>query len=246
MNNVSWYKDWFNSPYYHLLYNKRNENEATFFIDNLYAFLKLNPGSYVWDIACGKGRHALAFCNKGCHATGTDLSENSIEEALLHKNNNLEFFIHDMRRPFRINYFDCAVNLFTSIGYFKNNKDNFAVFKNVFHALKPGGIFVVDFLNSNWIKSHIQPCGNDYCEERNEVTFKINKVIENETIHKKITFSDKGHNFEFEETVSLLTINDFKAFAEAAHLKLENTFGDYNLNPFNETSSERLILIFRK
>jgi len=30
-----WFKDWFNSPYYHLLYFNRDEQEAAAFIDRL-------------------------------------------------------------------------------------------------------------------------------------------------------------------------------------------------------------------
>lgn len=246
MNKVSWYKDWFNSPYYHLLYNNRNESEANFFIEKLCTCLELKDGAGVWDIACGKGRHALAFSLHGCKVIGTDLSENSIQEALTHKSENLDFFVHDMRRTFRLNYFNCAVNIFTSLGYFKNHRDNYTVFKVVHKALKPGGYFVVDFLNSEWIRKKIDPCGSKYCEQRDSVTFDITKTLDEKSIHKKISFNDKGKHFEFEETVSLLTKENFEDFAGSAGFKLENTFGDYALNPFDINTSERLILIFKK
>jgi hypothetical protein len=35
MKDRSWFKDWFNSPYYHQLYFKRDEDEAAHFIDQL-------------------------------------------------------------------------------------------------------------------------------------------------------------------------------------------------------------------
>src|SRR3954468_19744054 len=106
MNNAEWYVDWFNSPFYHLLYNNRNFTEANFFIDNLCTQLNLQPHAKLWDIACGKGRHAIALNKKGFDVTGTDLSVNSIAEASQSSNECLEFFVHDMRLPFRENYFD--------------------------------------------------------------------------------------------------------------------------------------------
>lgn len=32
MENAEWYVDWFNSPYYHLLYTNRNYTEANFLL----------------------------------------------------------------------------------------------------------------------------------------------------------------------------------------------------------------------
>ena len=42
---MPWFKDWFNSPYYHQLYFNRDEKEAAAFIDKLINYLKPAPGS---------------------------------------------------------------------------------------------------------------------------------------------------------------------------------------------------------
>lgn len=243
MNTAEWFKDWFNSPYYHLLYNNRNENEAIFFINNLCAHLDLKPEANVWDLACGKGRHSICLNKRGFKVVGTDLSQNSINEASKNSNPNLDFFVHDMRDPFRINYFDAVFNLFTSIGYFENFNDNFSVFKNVAKALKPNGVFVVDFLNSESIANFIN---SKYQEQRETITFKIEKKIENNSIIKHIEFTDGNKDFYFEESVSLLKKEDFENFARSAGLKIENIFGNYKLDAFDPKNSERLILIFKK
>lgn len=243
MNNAEWYVDWFNSPYYHLLYNNRDADEANFFIDNLCRQLQLQTHARLWDIACGKGRHAIALNKKGFDVTGTDLSRNSIREALLSSNATLDFYVHDMREPFRINYFDAVFNLFTSIGYFKNFKDNFAVFKNVASALKPGGCFVIDFFNSESIADNIS---NNYSEQRGNIEFHIHKQISNRTIRKCIDFEHQNKQYHFEEYVSLLRKSDFEEFAANAGLKLQHLFGNYRLEDFDPKNSERLILIFKK
>lgn len=243
MDNAEWYVDWFNSPYYHLLYNNRNYAEANFFIDNLCAQLDLKPQSKIWDLACGKGRHSIALNHKGFSVVGTDLAENSIEEALKSSNASLDFFVHDMRTPFRINNFDAVFNLFTSIGYFKNFKDNFLVFKNVANSLKPEGVFVIDFFNSQKVVAGIN---NSYNEQRGEVTFEIKKSLVDNTIVKRIEFNCPEKNYYFEETVSLLTKGDFENFASHAGLSLCNVFGNYHLEAFDENNSDRLILIFKK
>jgi 2-polyprenyl-3-methyl-5-hydroxy-6-metoxy-1,4-benzoquinol methylase len=77
----AWFKDWFNTPYYHQLYFKRDEKEAAAFIDQLIDYLKPPPGSSMLDVACGKGRHSIQLASKGFDVTGIDLSEDSIAEA---------------------------------------------------------------------------------------------------------------------------------------------------------------------
>lgn len=243
MNTAEWFKDWFNSPYYHLLYNNRNENEAIFFINNLCAHLNLKAEANVWDLACGKGRHSVCLNKRGFKVVGTDLSQNSITDASKNSNPTLDFFVHDMRDPFRINYFDAVFNLFTSIGYFENFNDNFSVFKNVAKALKPNGVFVVDFLNSESIANFIN---TSYQEQRETIAFKIEKKIENNSIIKHIEFTDGNKDFYFEESVSLLKKEDFENFARSAGLKIENIFGNYKLDAFDPKNSERLILILKK
>ncbi|MGZ4090757.1 MAG: class I SAM-dependent methyltransferase, partial [Bacteroidia bacterium] len=225
MDKDCWFWNWFDSKYYNLLYNKRDDAEANFFINNLCNYLKLDPTARIWDIACGKGRHTLAFGKKGYHVTGTDLSKNSIKEALANTIPNVEFYVHDMRKPLRVNYFDCVVNLFTSIGYFENYKDNFQVFKNVHSALKPGGIFVIDFFNAEKVKRSLKP---EYIEQRGEISFHIKKSIRENVIHKQIKFEHDLKKYEFEETVTLLQEKDFHNFAEKSRFTLIDTFGNYS------------------
>src|SRR5688572_19479368 len=101
---ATWFKDWFNSPYYHQLYFQRDDAEAAAFIDKLIDHLQPSPRSMMLDVACGKGRHSIQLASKGYFVTGIDLSEDSIIEAKKFETDNLEFFVHDMRLPFRINY----------------------------------------------------------------------------------------------------------------------------------------------
>jgi SAM-dependent methyltransferase len=243
MMQSEWFKDWFNSPYYHLLYNNRDENEAQIFINNLCEFLKLPPNSRVWDLACGKGRHAIHLNKRGYNVTGTDLSLNSIIEAAKHNNATLDFFVHDMRVPFRINYFDAVFNLFTSIGYFKNNGDMSDVFNNVCKSLKRNGVFLIDFFNAEKIEKNYVP--QSYIL-KNNIQFNIQKKIENNKIVKRIEFADMEKNYYFEETVTLLKMDDFKTLAQNSDLQIQHVFGDYQLQPFDSETSDRLILILKK
>ena len=58
-STTPWFEVWFDSPYYPILYQNRNHDEARAFIDQLTKWLEVPEGSNVLDLACGRGRHAI-------------------------------------------------------------------------------------------------------------------------------------------------------------------------------------------
>src|ERR1017187_4019269 len=111
IDKKDWFEHWFDSPYYHILYKKRDDKEAKLFLDNLISLLKPKPKSSIMDLACGRGRHAKYLNKKGFIVTGLDLSEESIKHAKNFMNEKLSFFVHDMRNVFKPDYFDYVFNL---------------------------------------------------------------------------------------------------------------------------------------
>ena len=108
MEPTSWYKSWFNSPFYHKLYFERDEEEANAFIKKLIAHLSPPAGCRMLDVACGKGRHSKTLAAMGYQVTGIDISPDSIAHAKQYENEKLEFFVHDMRLPFSITFSSLA------------------------------------------------------------------------------------------------------------------------------------------
>lgn len=237
-----WFEDWFDTKYYHILYKNRDFSEAERFINNLISFLKPTKGSKFIDIACGKGRHSLFINQKGFPVVGYDLSKASIKEASKSNNTNLQFYVHDMRQIFRTNYFDYAFNLFTSFGYFKSKRDELNAILSASKNLKPGGTLVIDFLNRDKVINSLVPY-----EEKiiNGITFKISKEISNNQVVKTIRFNDKNEEYQFQESVKLLSLSDFKTYLKAGNLDIVNVFGNYELDLHSEFS-DRLIIIAKK
>ena len=112
-----WFETWFNTHYYHILYQNRNDKEAQAFIDNLLAYLSPSKNAKILDLACGKGRHARFIAEKGFDVTGIDLATDSIAAAKKHEHKHLHFQVHDMRETFAENEFDYVFNFFTSFGF---------------------------------------------------------------------------------------------------------------------------------
>ena len=242
-SNENWFSDWFNTSYYHMLYKNRDESEAELFIEHLLNFLNLDASAHVLDVACGKGRHSFKTNQLGYNVTGIDLSENSIEIAQKKANNSLSFAVHDMRDPYKNNAFDVVLNLFTSFGYINEDSDNERVLKAVSANLKAEGTFVLDFLNSKKVVAELVP----YEEKNiNGITFKISKTFENHVIQKKIEFTDHERDYSFTERVTAFSKSDLAELFEKTSLKISNYFGNYDLDEFNEATSERLIMVAKK
>jgi SAM-dependent methyltransferase len=240
---TAWIEDWFGSKYYSMLYKHRDCNEAKLLIDNIIKLLNIPPNSRIMDCGCGKGRHSFYLNEKGFDVTGLDISEPNIMESKKKEKNNLAFFTHDMRNLFRINYYDVALSLFTSFGYFDKDSENNKVIKSTSGALKTNGWFVLDFMNVEKEAQNLPP------EEKTEIdgaTFNIKRSIRNNCIVKEIHIADNSKIFSFRENVKAYKRKDLEDFFIKNKLEVVYLFGNYDLDPFNESTSERLILIGKK
>ena len=175
----SWFQKWFNTPYYHLLYNKRDYSEAEAFIANLIKELKPKEESHFLDLACGKGRHSVFLHQQGYEVTGIDLSAENIKLAQQVAGDKLHFICGDMREFYGQESFDFILNLFTSFGYFESENDNKKVCAAMAKALKPGGKVLIDFLNVNSVEQGLVPQEEFYIGD-------IHFAVERKIMHQKV------------------------------------------------------------
>ncbi len=244
MSDDNWFERWFTSPYYRILYQHRDELEAEEFVSNLIKYLQPLAGSRMVDIACGEGRFSVELAERGFDVTGIDLSHTSIEIAKGAEHEHLRFFVHDMRMPFYINYFDYAFNFFTSFGYFANTRDHQLAAKSFAKGLKKDGILVLDYLNSERAQKRLVP---EEDIQRGSYTFHIRRRIEHAHFIKEISFTDAdGKVRQYVESVAAFGLSEFTRLFKNAGLSLVATFGNYRLEEFNPLESSRLIMVFKK
>lgn len=236
---AEWYKDWFNTKYYHILYQNRDQEEARRFIQKLIGHLQIPLDSHILDLACGTGRHAIQLHQLGYQVLGVDLSEHSIAEAKESEKEGLRFARHDMRDPIQGETFQAVFNLFTSFGYFRNVEDNQKVISAVSSYLAPGGIFLIDFLNADLVKQDLNECER---KEIDGISFIINREIKDGFVSKTIDLEDQRCNMQFKEEVRLFTLADFQEMLGKAGFEIDEIYGDYQLSDFDKNVSERLII----
>ena len=246
MPTETWFKDWFSSPYYHLLYNNRDDDEAFDFLKKLIDHLRPPLQSTMLDVACGKGRHSKALAEMGFDVTGIDISFPSIEEAKGSENDSLHFYRHDMRLPFWINYFNYAFNFFTSFGYFKTRREHDNAIRTIAQSLKPNGIFVIDYLNVHYAEDTLEKICN---KEVDGIHFHVTKWFDEEHFYKQIQITDAAtHSLRhlFTERVAKFSLGDFIDMLAYQKMQVQEVFGDYQLGNYDIQKSPRMIIVAKK
>jgi len=246
MSKKGWFTDWFNSSYYHALYQHRDDTEALQFIHNLLVYLKPMPNATMLDIACGKGRHSKALHDAGFDVVGIDLSPASIDAAATMQTNGLSFFCHDMRETFRQIYFDYAFNFFTSFGYLNSDEEHQLAIKAMSNNLKQGGTLVLDYLNVGIVDTELEEATESQIDD---FIFQIKKWQDQLFLYKEIKVMEAITHQElgvFEERVRKYSLHDFLGFMQKAGLNIVTTFGNYQLEPYDPEQSDRLIIVAQK
>ena len=236
-----WFSSWFDTPYYHILYRNRGDEEAQEFMQNLVKFLDLPKRASILDLACGKGRHSVYLNSLGYEVTGVDLSANSIAYAKQFENEKLHFRTHCMCKPVG-EKFDAVFNLFTSLGYFEDERENLESITAIKENLKNGGWGVIDFMNVKKVIRNLVP---SEVKTVKNIDFHITRSVEEGFILKNIEFEDQGEEHSYTEKVKALCLDKFQYYFEKAGIELVHIFGNYQLQAYDEKSSDRLILVFR-
>ncbi|MGK0639195.1 class I SAM-dependent DNA methyltransferase [Schleiferia thermophila] len=240
---TDWFKVWFDTDYYHLLYNYRDEREAEQFISRLCSNIQIPSSAHIIDLACGRGRHARILARHCSMVTGIDISASSIEYAIAQETPGTQYFVQDMRQAYGYQVCEAVFNLFTSFGYFDTLEEHELTLYHVYNALKPGGIFVFDFLNPVPVRSGITPSEHLTIEG---IRFDISRYIEDQKVIKEIVVHDRGRIHTFFERVQLFDATLLQKLFRKVGFRISSLFGDIQLSKFEENSSPRIILIAKK
>jgi SAM-dependent methyltransferase len=145
--------------------------------------------------------------------------------------------------PFAPESFDLVVNLFTSFGYFEDDRENARVLVCVCDTLRPGGTLVIDFLNASQVRSDLVP----YDERvENGITIEQTRAIspDDRFVEKTIRLRERGK--EYIERVRLLTSRDLERMLDGAGFTIVARIGDYAGAPWSESSPRTILFASRR
>jgi len=238
---MAWYEQSFGKDYL-TVYRHRDETRAEEEVRRICGWLELPVGAEVLDLCCGMGRHSMALHALGYRVTGLDLSEALLAEARVRDaRSQIEWVKGDMRRLPFARPFDAIVNLFTSFGYFDDDADNFQVVREIDRHLKPGGKWMIDFLNPDFVVSNLVPCSE---RVEGNLSIREERSLAEDRVVKRITIAEKNRDVRrYREQVRLYRLPDFENMVAATGLSIDRVYGDYHGRPYDPLSSPRMIMV---
>jgi len=246
-----WYVRSFGRDYV-ALYAHRNLDEARQNVRDLVALIRPSPDEPLLDLACGAGRHLVALRELGfSDLTGLDLSPELL--ALTEQNLNgstqraraVRLVRADMRAIPFVGHFATVLSLFTSYGYFAEDIENAAVLGGVQRALRPGGVFLMDYINRPRVLANLVPE-----DERVQDGRRIHNVrritSDGRRVEKTTTVTEAdGQVRIFDESVRLYTRDELATMLRAASFEQMCVYGSLQGEPYEETSP-RMVWVARK
>lgn len=106
----------------------------------------------ILDLGCGPGLYTERLAQKGHGVTGMDISAGSLDHArasAAEKGLDVTYLEQDYLTLDHEEKYDLVMMIFMDFGVLRPDHQA-ALLGRVFRALKPGGSFIVDMLNTNW------------------------------------------------------------------------------------------------
>jgi SAM-dependent methyltransferase len=219
-------------------------------VDFIESSLAIPKGGDVLDVACGYGRHAIELVQRGLAVTGLDLSLPLLIRAADESQRravSVNFVHTDMREMPFDRQFDGAYCMLTSFGYF-DEESNLKVAEGIARALKPGGRFLIDVINRDYIVGDLPAriwWEGDGCVVLEEVDFNFNtnRVL----THRSVVFED-GQQLEQEISLRVYSLHELGKLLRQAGFRVIEVSGSIPTRGhfFGANSRNLLILAERR
>jgi len=244
---MAWWETFFDDRYLRLFGPLASPEATQQQVEGILAYLGLDPGASILDLACGYGRIAIPLARRGFRVTGLDLSETLLGQArATAAEAGVEVTWHqgDMRQIPWTEAFDAVINIFSSFGYFATEEENREVLEGVARALRPGGRFLIDVVNRDWrVRQDLQR----HWFEAGDLLILADPWLDpvEGRAGEIWRWLEGGQWQSLEFNVRIYTATELKALIEATGLRWRTVYGGWGGEPFGP-ESRRIIALAEK
>ncbi len=212
MASNKWYRKSFGEDYLQV-YSHRDEEEAKKEVEKIIALTGAEEDWAILDLCCGAGRHLDALFELGYrNLMGLDLSSDLLQVAG-ENSPHITFIRGDMRNlPFS-EHFHLVLSLFTSFGYFFDDMENLQVLKEIYRCLRPGGKFLIDYINRSYLEENLVP-EDIFCINGKKIISKRYFSSDKLRVEKDILVIEGRDRKTYHESVRLFTVAELKNLME--------------------------------
>lgn len=244
---MSWFKQWFDELY-PVVYSSRDRRNADFEVRFIAAQLPEIAKFSCLDLGCGDGRHLPGFGDIASCVVGVDYSPSllAIAKASIAGRGNISLARADFRDlPFHHGSFDLITSLFTGFGYLDSDDEHLRLLQEWRLVLKPGGNFVLDFLDREFVLANIVPRS-----EREESGFRIieRRALSSDRLRidkeLEVVSTSTGEVRSYFESVRAYSSEELGQLLNKAGFTINKIFSDYTGTPYR--SGLARLIIFAK
>ncbi len=225
--------------------DRQTAREATF----IEEALGVATGGVLLDLACGAGYHAVELSRRGYGVVGYDLSLFQLAlaaEVAQEAEVKLNFLQGDMREMAFEEMFDGVYCWNASFGYFEEEK-NLAVISRVFRALRPGGMFLLDVPNRDFIASRLPSSvwfSGDACLCMDEAS--LDFITSRLKVKRSVIFDDGGSR-ELICSIRTYSLHELGKLLHDVGFRVVEVSGDIHTpGAFFGANSERILVLAQK
>lgn len=156
---------------YDQLMNDAPYDEWLAFTKGIFTTYGENPKT-VADLGCGTGEITIGLAEAGYESYGIDFSADMLAyaEQKVHTDHlPIHWIQQDLRTLNGFKNLDAAVSFCDVMNYIITESDLRATFKNIYHSLKPSGLFMFDIHSMDYVENRMK--NNTFTEILDEVAY---------------------------------------------------------------------------
>lgn len=227
---------------------------------DLYVALAQRTGGPVLELTCGTGRLLEALARRGFHVVGFDSSPDMLERARARLDGlgaRATLSQADLRDPLPVGPFQMVVLTLNALGFLEETPAQIDLLARIRERMAEDGVLVLDLVHAAplWDQpqgvSVLQRSGAD-----GEIGARVTKWIVQRVFPARqqirldcfydLVWSD-GSFTRLDESVSLRYFSryEIELLLTAAGLRVENIYGDYDLQSFSDESPRMIVFANR-